>query len=72
MSTKLINLFADCFMESADPDGGYEYALAFAREEIESMSHLEIADTLDNIANGEVVVYDPDFCEFITEYPEED
>ena len=72
MKTRLIDLFANCYMVSADPDGGYEYALDFAKEEVESMSDLEIADTLANIDNGEEVVYDPNFCDFTTDFPEDD
>jgi len=72
MSTKLIALFADCFMATADPDGGYEYALKFARETVDNMCKTDITDTLDNIANGEEVIYDPDFGWFFTAFPEED
>ena len=63
----LTNLFAICYMETASPDGGYEYALTFAKSIIQHITPLEIQDFLDNINNGEVLIYDRDFGDFITE-----
>lgn len=69
-SQDLTRLFAVCYIEAADHDGGFEYALIFAKSIIQHMTPLEIQDFLDNIYNGDVLVYDIDFGDFITEYEE--
>lgn len=63
----LIREFAVCYMEAASPDGGYGYALEFAKSIIQHMSPLEIQDFLNNIDDGEVLIYDRDFGDFVTE-----
>ena len=65
--TNLLNRSTYAVIARADPDGGYDAAYLFAQEIIDDMSNLEIIDFLFNIANGEELIYNPDYMDFTTD-----
>ena len=61
---QLTRVFALAYMERADPDGGFEYALKFAESIVQHYDTSELNTWLDDIELGYEVEYLPDFGDF--------
>ena len=60
----LTRAFALAYMDRADPDGGFGYALEFGESVVQHYDTRELNDWLSQIEDGYTVQYNPDFGDF--------
>ena len=61
---ELTRVFAIAYMERADPDGGFGYALDFAKSIVQHYDTNELNTWFNDIEEGNEVEYLPDFGDF--------
>lgn len=71
MRKHLTRQFALAFMERADPDGGYGYAVAYAASIVRHYDGKELMVWTLNIAAGDEIDYDPNSGDFFIKEDEE-
>ena len=68
----IANAYARAFVDTASPDGGWDYAIDYAKSFTQHMDFGETVQILEDIADGYEVKFNPDFGDFTVEWEEDD